>query len=133
MLDTHRLLYTLFESTQLLPFLYLPPRSATIPHTRLLRRMRAFASGLGASSDSTPARLLHLSPRAAELLSAYRSDPSWSFEAMSAITEGGVASKAFVGWAIELERVYREQPRVEAFLRFVCVSATGHRRWLLLC
>lgn len=81
--------------------------------------MRAFASGLGASSDSTPARLLHLSPKAAKLLSAYRSDPSWSFESLSAMTEGATAAKAFVGWAMELERVYREQPRVLKFLRWV--------------
>lgn len=79
--------------------------------------MRAFASGLGASSDSTPARLLYLSPKAAKLLSAYRNDPSWSSEALSAVTEGSVAAKAFVGWTIELERVYRQQSRVEAFLR----------------
>lgn len=85
--------------------------------------MRAFASGLGASSDSTPARLLHLSPKAAELLLAYRDDPSWSPEALSAVVEGGVAAKAFVGWAMELERVNREQPRVEAFLRCACLGA----------
>ena len=80
--------------------------------------MRAFASGLGASSDRTPARLMRLSPKAATLLAAYRGDPSWSFEALSAVTEGGTAAKAFVGWAMELERVYREQPRVQQFLRY---------------
>ena len=87
--------------------------------------MRAFASGLGASCDSTPARLLHLSPKAAGLLSAYRHDPSWSSEALSAVAEGGVAARAFVGWASELERVYREQPRVEAFLRCAVLSCVG--------
>lgn len=87
--------------------------------------MRAFTSGLGASSDSAPTRLLHLSPTAAALLSAYRHDPSWSSEALSAVTEGGVATKAFVGWAMELERVYREQPRVEAFLRWVLIERDG--------
>ncbi|CAM9094247.1 unnamed protein product [Laminaria digitata] len=84
---------------------------------RLLRRMRAFASGLGASSDQTPVRLLHLSPKAAELLRAYRHDPSWSEEALHAIEEGGTAAASLVGWARELERVYREQPRVREFLR----------------
>lgn len=96
--------------------------------------MRAFASGLGAPSDSTPARLLHFSPKAAELLSSYRNDSSWSSEALSAITEGGAAAKAFVGWATELEKVYQQQPRVEAFLRCVgpwvpwttAVAASGH-------
>lgn len=106
------------QSERAQPPPYLCPRD----RTRLLRRMRAFASGLGACSDSTPTRLLHLSPKAAGLLSAYRHDPSWSSEALSAVAEGGVAARAFVGWAIELERVYREQPRVEAFLR--CAFST---------
>lgn len=81
--------------------------------------MRAFASGLGASSDQTPVRLLHLSPKAVELLRAYRHDPSWSKEALLAIEEGGIAAASLVGWATELERVYREQPSVRGFLRFV--------------
>ncbi|CAB1096739.1 unnamed protein product [Ectocarpus sp. CCAP 1310/34] len=84
---------------------------------RLLRRMRAFASGLGAFSDSSAARLLHLSSEACRLLAAYRSDPSWSTESLSAITLGGTAARALVGWAVELERVFAEQPRVENFLR----------------
>ncbi|CBJ33086.1 expressed unknown protein [Ectocarpus siliculosus] len=84
---------------------------------RLLRRMRAFASGLGASSDSSPARLLHLSSEACRLLAAYRSDASWSTESLAAITLGGTAARALVGWAVELERGYAEQPRVENFLR----------------
>ncbi|CAM9445830.1 unnamed protein product, partial [Ectocarpus sp. 13 AM-2016] len=84
---------------------------------RLLRRMRAFASGLGASSDSSPARLLHLSSEACRLLAAYRSDPSWSTESLATITLGGTAARALVGWAVELERVYAEQPCVEKFLR----------------
>lgn len=107
------------EGAQLSPSLYSRDRS------RLLRRMRAFASGLGASSDSTPTRLLHFSPKAAGLLSAYRNDPSWSFEELSAIKEGGVAARAFVGWAMELERVYRKQPRVDAFLRCACMGGMG--------
>ncbi|CAM9314712.1 unnamed protein product, partial [Ectocarpus fasciculatus] len=84
---------------------------------RLLRRMRAFASGLGASSDSSAARLLHFSSEACRLLAAYRSDPSWSTESLSAVTLGGTAARALVGWAVELERVYAEQPRVQNFLR----------------
>ncbi|CAM9153732.1 unnamed protein product, partial [Hapterophycus canaliculatus] len=84
---------------------------------RLLRRMRAFASGLGASSDASPARLIHLPPKAAKLLSAYRTEPSWSFESLSAMTYGGTAAKALIGWATELEKVHREQPRVQNFLR----------------
>ncbi|CAM9877678.1 unnamed protein product, partial [Scytosiphon promiscuus] len=84
---------------------------------RLLRRMRAFASGLGASSDASPARLIHLSPDAARLLSAYRFDPSWASESLSSMVLGCTAAKALVGWATELEKVYREQPRVENFLR----------------
>ncbi len=79
--------------------------------------MRAFASGLGAASDRTPARLMRLSPEAARLLAAYRGDPSWSCEALSAMAEGSTAAKAFVGWAVELEKVYREQPHVQRFLR----------------
>lgn len=92
-----------------------PP--TVITPTRLLRRMRAFASGLGASSDSTPTRLLRLSSEAVKLLSAYRSDPSWSFKSLSVMTEGATAAKAFVGWATELEKVYRVQPYVVKFLR----------------
>lgn len=95
---------------------------------RLLRRMRAFASGLGASSDSSAARLLHLSSEACRLLVAYRSDPSWSTESLSAITLGGTAARALVGWAMELERVYAEQPRVENFLRCVRVA----HAWIIM-
>lgn len=85
--------------------------------------MRAFASGLGASSDASPARLIHLSPNAAKLLSAYRSDPSWSTESLSAMERGGTAAKALIGWATQLEKVYREQPRVQKFLR--CAEQVG--------
>lgn len=90
------------------------------PASRLLRRLRAFASGLGAPSDSSPPRLLRISTRAAALLSAYREDPSWTQAATLAIAEGATAATALVGWATELERVHMEQPRVQEFLRFVC-------------
>ena len=86
--------------------------------------MRAFAFGLGAPSDPTPTRILRLSPKAVELLDAYRDDPSWSEDALRSTKEGSIASVALVGWARELEKVYREQPWVHDFLR--CVS---RRRW----
>lgn len=115
----------MFSSDFSLPYqtkcvtIYFRPPLTLLSLRRLLRRMRAFASGLGASSDQTPIRLLHLSPKAVELLRAYRHDPSWSKEALLAIEEGGPAAASLVGWATELERVYREQPRVREFLRFV--------------
>lgn len=40
------------------------------------------------------------------------------------MTEGATAAKAFVGWAMELERVYREQPRVLKFLRWVSMNVS---------
>lgn len=84
---------------------------------RLLRRMRAFASGLGAISDPAPVRLLRLPRRAVQLLEAYRQDPAWSDEALASVSAGAKTAMAFVGWTRELGRVYEEQPHVQDFLR----------------
>lgn len=84
---------------------------------RLLRRMRAFASGLGAAFDPAPIRLLRLPRQAVELLAGYREDPAWSDEALTAVSAGGKTAMAFVGWARELGRVYDEQPHVQGFLK----------------
>lgn len=89
--------------------------------------MRAFASGLGAPSDPTPTRILHLSPKAVELLDAYKGDPAWSDDALKSTTEGSIASLALVRWAREIEKVFREQQYVYDVLR--CVS---RRRWVAL-
>lgn len=80
--------------------------------------MRTFASGLGAPSDPTPTRILRLSPKAVELLDAYQGDPSWSDDALRSMTKGSIASLALVGWAREVEKVYRAQPYVHDFLRY---------------
>lgn len=80
--------------------------------------MRAFASGLGARSDSTPTRLLRLPPRALQLFAAYRAHPEWSEDVLMECSAGGKTAIAFVGWARELERVYQEQSRLEDFLRW---------------
>lgn len=89
--------------------------------------MRAFASGLGAPSDPTPTRILHLSPKAVGLLDAYKGDPAWSDDALKSTTEGSIASLALVGWAREIEEVFQEQQYVHDVLR--CVS---RRRWVAL-
>lgn len=84
---------------------------------RLLRRMRAFASGLGAAFDPAPIRLLRLPQQAVEILAGYREDPAWSHEALTVASAGGKTAVALVGWARELGRVYNEQPYVQDFLR----------------
>ena len=111
--------FSLFDQSKFVTIWHFVHQLSFYSSRRLLRRMRAFASGLGASSDQTPVRLLHLSPKAVGLLRAYRHDSSWSVEALLAMEEGGTAAASLVGWARELERVHREQPRVRDFLRFV--------------